>query len=132
MKTFLLLALTFFAIALLSNATLLAQQPGQVPGDQKCDFPIFKGNEVDKKLRILDKPEPKFSARERWEHDRERVILTTVFCGSGEVTKIRVKNGVSDSVDAKAIEAARKIRFTPGEKDGKKVSQWLTVEYYIQ
>ena len=131
MKTFLLLALTFFAIALLSNATLLAQQPGQVPGDQKCDFPIFKGNEVDKKLRILDKPEPKFSARERWEHDRERVILTTVFCGSGEVTKIRVKNGVSDSVDAKAIEAARKIRFTPGEKDGKKVSQWLIVEYRI-
>ena len=132
MKNFLLLALTLFAISLLSNATLLAQQPGQVPGDQKCDFPIFKGTEVDKKLRILDKPEPKFSSRERWEHARERVILTTVFCGSGEVTKIRVKNGVSDSVDAKAIEAARKIRFTPGEKDGKKVSQWLIVAYYIQ
>ena len=132
MKTFLLLTLTFFAVTLLSNATLVAQQPGQDSGDQKCDFPIFKGAEIDKKLRILAKPEPDFTARERWEHDHERVVLTTVFCGSGEVTKIRVKNGVSDSVDAKAIEAARKIRFEPGEKDGKKVSQWLIVQYYIQ
>ena len=131
MKTLLLLALTFFSITFFSN-TLLAQQPGQMPGDQKCDFPTYKGTEIDKKLRILEKPEPKFSSRERWEHARERVILITVFCRSGEVTKIRVKTGVSDSVDAKAIEAARKIRFTPGEKDGKKVSQWLTVEYYIQ
>lgn len=132
MKSFLLLALTLFAITLLSNTPLMAQQPGQVPGDQKCDFPLYKGTEIDKKLRILDKPEPAFSSRERWEHANRRVILTTVFCGSGEVTKIRVKTGVSDSVNAKAIEAARKIRFTPGEKDGKKVSQWLIVEYYIQ
>jgi TonB-like protein len=132
MKRFVLLALALLGITLFSNTPLMAQQPGQVPGDQKCDFPIYKGTEVDKKLRILAKPEPAFSARERWEHANEKVILTTVFCGSGEVTKIRVKTGVSDSVDAKAIEAARKIRFSPGEKDGKKVSQWLVVEYYIQ
>jgi len=132
MKSFLLLTLTFLAITLLSNATPQAQQQGQFPVDLKCDFPIFKGTEIDKKLRILDKPEPHFTARERWEHDRQTVVLTTLFCGSGEVTKIRVKNGVSDSVDAKAIEAARKIRFEPGEKDGKKVSQWLIVQYYIQ
>lgn len=132
MKSFLLLVPTLFAITLLPNAPLMAQQPGQVPGDQKCDFPTYKGTELDKKLRIHDKPEPDFSSRERWEHAHQKIILTTVFCGSGEVTKIRVKTGVSDSVNAKAIEAARKIRFTPGEKDGKKVSQWLIVEYHVR
>lgn len=132
MKRFLLLVPTIFAIILLANAPLMAQQPGQVPGDQKCDTPIYKGNEVDKKLRILGKPEPGFSAEERREHAHQKIILTAVFCGSGDVTKIRVKSGLSDRVNAKAIEAAKKIRFIPGEKDGKKVGQWLILEYHVQ
>lgn len=132
MKRILLLVLAFFVIALLPNESRMAQQTGQIPDDEKCDYPIYKGKEVDKKLRILDKPEPAFSAQERREYAHGKIILTTVFCGSGEVTKIRVKSGLSDRVDAKAIEAVRKIRFTPGEKDGKKVSQWLIVEYLVQ
>jgi len=132
MKRILLLVPTFFAITLLPNAPLMAQQPGPVPDDQKCDTPIYRGNEVDKKLKILDKPEPDFSAKERREHAHQKIILTAIFCGSGDVMKIRVKSGVSDRVNAKAIEAARKIRFTPGEKDGKKVSQWLILEYRVR
>lgn len=132
MKRILLLVPTFFAITLLPSAPLTAQQPGQEPGDQKCDFPAYKGKEIDKKLRILDKPEPDFSALERRQYAYQKIILTTVFCGSGDVTKIRVKSGISDRLNAKAIDAARKIRFLPGEKDGKKVSQWLIVEYHVQ
>jgi hypothetical protein len=132
MKRILLLVSAFFVITFLPNTRGMAQQTGQAPDDQKCEYPISKGNEVDKKLRILGKPEPDFSVQERREHFHERIILTTLFCGSGEVTKIRVKSGLSDRVNAKAIEAARKIRFTPGEKDGKKVSQWLIVEYLVQ
>lgn len=128
----LLLVLTFFVVTLLTNAPLVAQQPGQIPGDQDCDYPVYKGTEVDKKVRILAKPEPDFSAEERREHGHQKIILTTVFCGSGDITKIRVKSGVSDSVNAKAIEAARKIRFLPGEKDGKKVSQGLILEYHLR
>jgi TonB-like protein len=130
MLRILLLALTFFAVTLLPTVPM-AQQPGQIPGDQECDYPVYKGTEVDKKVRILAKPKPDFSAQDRRDHAHQKVILTTVFCGSGDVTKIRVKSGVSDRVDAKAIEAARKIRFLPGEKDGKKVSQGLIVEYHV-
>jgi outer membrane biosynthesis protein TonB len=132
MKRVRLLVPAFLAITFLPNAPLMAQQPGQDPGDQKCDVPPYKGNEVDKKLRILDKPEPDFSAQERRQHAHQKVILTTVFCGSGAVTKIRVKSGISDRVNAKALEAARKNRFLPGDKDGKKVSQWLILEYHVQ
>jgi hypothetical protein len=132
MKRILLLVPAFLVITLLPNETRMAQQTGQAPDNQKCEYPVYKGSEVDKRLRILDKPEPDFSAQERQEHAHEKIILTTLFCGSGEVMKIRVKSGISDRVDAKAIEAVRKIRFTPGEKDGKKVSQWLIVEYLLQ
>ena len=132
MKGILLLVPGFFLITLLPNEPRMAQQTGQVSDDQKCDYPIYKGSEVDKRIRILSKPEPAFSAQERQEHAHEKIVLTAVFCGSGEVTKIRLRSGLSDSVNAKAIEAARKIRFAPGEKDGKKVSQSLIVEYLIQ
>ena len=132
MKRILLLVPAVLVITLLPNETRMAQQTGQVSDDQKCDYPIYKSNEIDKKIRILSKPEPAFSAQERQEHAHGKIILTTLFCGSGEVTTIRVKSGISDRVDAKAIEAVRKIRFTPGEKDGKKVSQWLIVEYLLQ
>lgn len=132
MKRIQLLVPAFLAIALLQTTPLIARQLGQDPGDQKCDFPAYTGRDIDKKLRILDKPEPDFSAQERRHHANQKIILTTVFCGSGAVTKIRVKSGISDRVNAKAIEAARKIRFLPGEKDGKKVSQWLIVEYHVQ
>ena len=132
MKGILLLVPAFSLVTLLPHEPRMAQPTGQASYDQKCDYPIFKGNEVDKKIRILAKPEPDFSAQERREHFHEKIILTTVFCGSGEVTRIKVKSGLSDRLDGKAIEAAKKIRFTPGEKDGKRVSQWLIVEYLVQ
>jgi outer membrane biosynthesis protein TonB len=34
-----------------------------------------------------------------------------------------------DGLTEKAIEAARRISFTPAEKDGRKVSQYVTIEY---
>jgi Gram-negative bacterial TonB protein C-terminal len=122
---------TLLLITLPSSVALVAQQPAQDTDNEKCAFPTYKGSEVDRKLKILAKPEPEFSREERRKHAYEKIILIALFCGSGEVTKIRVKTGLSDSVDAKAIEAARKIRFIPGEKDGKKVSQWLILEYHI-
>ena len=47
------------------------------------------------------------------------------------ISRNPIKTGVSDGLDAKAIEAAKKIRFTPAEKDGEKVSQALMLEYRI-
>jgi hypothetical protein len=132
MKMSFALVVAFFVITLLPNSSLQAQQPAQDPANENCAFPIYKGSEVDRKLKILAKPEPEFSRQDRREHASQKIVLTAVFCGSGVVTKIRVKSGLSDGLNAKAIEAARKIRFIPGEKDGNKVSQWLTLVYYIQ
>jgi len=131
MKISLLFIVSLFAITLVVNGSLMAQLPGQDPDDQQCDFPVYKGKELDRKIKILEKPQPVFTLKERREHDRQAVILTAMFCGSGKVVQIKVKNPVSDSVDAKAIEAAKRIRFVPAEKDGNKVSRALILEYHV-
>jgi outer membrane biosynthesis protein TonB len=123
-------SLAVLATALLFSAPLMAQQT-QTSGEKKCAFKIYKGNEVDKKVKILAKPEPEFTKEDRRTGASGEILLTAVFCGSAEVMQITVKSGLSDALDARAIEAARKIRFIPAEKDGQKVSQWLMLKYRV-
>ena len=132
MKRSLLFVVSLFAITLFSYGPLMAQLPGQAPDDQNCDFPVYSSKALDRKTKILDKPGPDFSSRERREHGGQSVGLTALFCGSGKVVQIKVKTPVSDTVDAKAIEAAKVIRFVPAEKDGNKVSQALLLFYRVQ
>ena len=131
MKCCLLTVAAFFFLMIMPGASLVAQQPGQAPTDEKCDAPVYTAKEVDKRLRILAKPEPNFSALDRRVYARQTIVLAAMFCGSGEIIQIRVKKGVSDRLDARAIEAVKKIRFTPAEKDGEKVSRALMLEYRI-
>ena len=113
-------------------AAVIAQEPTPTPKTRECSFRIVKGNEVDKKVKIHRKPEPKFTKRDAEAHPSERITLTAVFCGSGTVTDIRVINGLNDAMAEAAIKAARLIQFTPAEKDGQKVSQLLEVVYFIR
>jgi TonB family protein len=113
-------------------AVVLAQEPTPTPKTSECSFRIVKGNEVDKKVKIHRKPEPKFTKRDKEAHGSERITLSAIFCGSGTVTDIRVTKGLSDAMDEAAIKAARQIQFTPAEKDGQKVSQLLTLVYFVR
>ena len=131
MKIGFLLASPLLSMTLLPCAPLIAQQPGQAPDNQECDIPIHKGKEIDRKARILAKPDPDYDRDDRRKYAREVIVLRAVLCGSGEVTDIKVKTGLSDRANAKAIEAARKIQFIPGEKDGAKVSTLVTLLYRV-
>lgn len=132
MKIGFLLASALLAMALLPPAPVTAQQPGQAPDNQKCNTPISKGKEIDRRAKILAKPEPDYDRDDRRKHAYEVIVLRAVLCGSGEVTDIKVKNGVSDTANAKAIEAAQKIRFIPGENRGEKVSTLVTLLYRVK
>jgi TonB family protein len=111
---------------------LVAQQPAESKQYKECEFPLVAPSEVDRKAKILSKPHPKFTDKEIVKHSGQVVILGALLCGSGKVTNIKVLRGVSDVIDAKSIEVSRKIRFNPAEKDGGKVSTWITLEYRIQ
>ena len=109
-----------------------AQQSTKAPDDLECRVPLIPGNQVDRKVKILDKPEPKFSRNERGRYKHGVITLSAIFCGSGKVTDIKLKEGLTPGLNENAIEAARLIKFVPAEKDGAKVSQSLFLEYHIR
>jgi periplasmic protein TonB len=77
----------------------------------------------------LTHPEPAYTKDARDNKIAGVVILKAVFSKTGEVTNIRVVSGLPYGLTNQAIEAARKIKFTPATKDGKPVSMWMQLEY---
>jgi TonB family protein len=57
------------------------------------------------------------------------VVLKAVFAKNGEVQNIRVVSGLPDGLTEQAIEAAKKITFTPAMKNGQPVSMWFQLEF---
>jgi hypothetical protein len=57
------------------------------------------------------------------------VILQAIFAANGDVANVTATKELKDGLTESAIEAARNIRFWPGEKDGKPVSQRMMLEY---
>lgn len=90
---------------------------------------VFRGKEVDVKAKLLSKPEPSFSGKALDSHTSGVVILRAIFASNGRVESIRVVQGLPDGLTEKAIEAAKKIKFTPAMKDGRPVSMWMQLEY---
>ncbi len=57
------------------------------------------------------------------------MVLKAVFTDNGEIQDMHVHRGLPDGLTHKAIEAARKIRFTPPTRNGAPVSLLGTLEY---
>ncbi len=89
----------------------------------------FKSGEVTRKAQIISKPEPLYTEEARKNQVTGTVRLRIILNASGSVSGISPITRLPDGLTEKAIEAARKISFTPAEKDGRKVSQYLQIEY---
>jgi TonB family protein len=89
----------------------------------------FKPGEVTRKAVLTAKPEPSFTEEARKNNVTGVVRLRAVLSASGSVQGISVVKGLPDGLTEKAIAAARGIRFTPAQKDGHTVSQYVTLEY---
>lgn len=79
--------------------------------------------------RILSKPQPLYTIDARQARIKGSVILSVLFGAAGEVSDIQVIHGLSHGLTERAIEAAKEIKFVPGEVHGKKVPVRITVEY---
>jgi len=90
---------------------------------------IYAGREVDVKARIVKMPEAGYTKAARKNGIEGTVVLKTVFAKNGEVRNIRVITGLPDGLTEQAIEAAKKVKFTPAMKDGKPVSMWMQLEF---
>jgi len=90
---------------------------------------VFKPAEVSRKAVITVKPAPGFTEEARKNNVEGTVRLRAILSASGSVQGISVVKGLPDGLTEKAIAAAKQIRFTPAQKDGRTVSQYVTLEY---
>ena len=89
----------------------------------------FSQRDVTRKANITSKPEPLYTEEARKNQVTGTVRLRLILGASGSVSGITPLTRLPDGLTEKAIEAARRISFTPAEKDGRKVSQYVTIEY---
>ena len=94
---------------------------------------VYSSDEVDQKAKFknLKKIISGLSSEECG--DKGFIRLKVVLRKSGEVTDITVeaRMGCSSHVEEKAIEAVRKLQFTPAMKGGVPVSQSASVEFQL-
>lgn len=90
---------------------------------------IFGVKEVTRRAVIIARPEPLYTEEARKNQLTGTVVLRLVLNANGTVTNIVPLSRLPDGLTEKAMEAARRIQFTPAEKDGRRVSQYATINY---
>lgn len=89
----------------------------------------FTAKELTQKARIRSKAEPVYSESARKFMVNGTVRLRLILMASGQVGGITPISRLPHGLTQKAIEAAKKIAFDPAIKDGRPVSQYVTIEY---
>ncbi len=103
----------------------LSDGPG-MPLELNTGERVYTGKELDRRVRIINKPEP-----EAPPGARGLVVLQTIFSGDGKVVNIKVVSSPGENLTNAAIRAAQKLKFEPAIKDGKPVSMYMTLEYHF-
>ncbi|HEY9282364.1 MAG TPA: TonB family protein, partial [Pyrinomonadaceae bacterium] len=89
----------------------------------------YTSDEVTTKAVVVARPEPIYTERARQEGVEGAIILRVVLASDGQVKHILVMRGLSHGLTENAIRAARAVRFIPATKDGRPVSQAVTIQY---
>lgn len=89
----------------------------------------YPPGELTRRAKIHYRPEPLYTDEARRRGVRGAVDLRVVFGASGEVTNVIVVRGLSHGLTESAVAAARNVRFLPAEKDGRRVSQFMNIQY---
>ncbi len=74
-------------------------------------------------VKILEKPDPVYTAEARAKKIEGNVVLEVIFGASGTVRVLRVVRGLGYGLDEAAVSAAERIRFRPERVDGKPVDE---------
>jgi TonB family protein len=89
----------------------------------------YTAKEVTRKAVITFKPEALYTEEARKNAFTGTVNLRILLAANGSVTSISPVSRLPHGLTEQAIAAARKIRFTPAQKDGRNVSQWVQIQY---
>ena len=94
-----------------------------------CDQVAGGGRDVDRRVRVVMKPEPRYNELARQKRTVGTVIVKAVFSCNGSVTDIRVLQELPNGLTDQAIAALKKLKYVPAVKNGKYVSMWMQLEY---
>ena len=83
--------------------------------------------DLDSPVEIISKPTPAYTDEARSLRIEGEVVLEVTFVDSGELRVLRVLEGLGHGLDEAAVEAAKKIQFTPARRDGRPVSHTATL-----
>ncbi len=100
----------------------VAQQTQKAPVSSANNKPTIEPMTADLRPTILYREKAKYTEIARINRVQGTVVLQAVFAVNGEMQIIRVIRGLPDGLTYKAIEATRKIRFNPPNKNGEPVS----------
>ena len=120
----------FSSIVFSRNADGIEVQDGAgVPFDSPTCEENLTGSKVDRKVRLVMKPEPRYTETARQKQVVGTVFIKAVFSCNGSVVSIRVVEGLPDGLTEQAVAAAKKIKYVPAVKGGKYASMWMQLEY---
>lgn len=92
----------------------------------------YRGSEVDTKAVVEETPEPAYTRQARAYGTSGLVALRATLAATGRVSEVKVLRALPDGLTASAADAACGIRFKPALKDGRPVSQYVTVEFSFE
>lgn len=90
---------------------------------------VFGEREVSKRARVLEAPPAEPTAEARAAKVKGDVRLRLVLTADGAVRHVFPVKSLGHGLTEAAIDAARRIRFVPAERDGQPVSQFVTYVY---
>ena len=93
---------------------------------------VFRGTEVDAKAAISSVPEPLYTREARYNGTSGTVALRLTLHSTGKVSEVKVLRGLPDGLTGNAIDTACRVEFTPARKDGRAVSQYVTLAFNFE
>jgi TonB family protein len=106
------------------------QQTIPAPTDGAFDAnQIYNSKEVTQKASVVYKPEPHYTEKARKNQVTGTVRLRLVLSPDGKVTDSVAMTLLPDGLAENAVFAANHVKFIPALKDGRRVAQYVTIEY---
>ena len=104
---------------------VVEQQPRERP-------PAKTEENLSSRVQIIEKLRPAYTAAAREQRIEGEVLLDVLFQASGTIQVLGVIQGLGYGLDARAVEAARKIRFKPAEREGRPIDSRARVRISFQ
>lgn len=111
--------------------TAQAQNANQRNRQEKCAGPVYTYQQVTQRARITRPLDIKITEDARAHDVHGRIVVEVVLCRTGRVTDLRVTESLPYGMTESALEAVRRITFTPAEMNWHTVSQRQRFEFLI-